>query len=155
MPAIDGALTTERPPHMSEAHDVALKMIAAIEGGRIEEAARLHAPNCDFSEPDGSHRSLDRWSETSHAMVGAAPDAKWEITSILEAGDSVAVEFHWRGTHSGPLPTKQGAVPASGRRIDLRSCMILKVEDGLITEHHGYMDRLEFLSQLGLMGGEG
>jgi steroid delta-isomerase-like uncharacterized protein len=140
---------------MSEAKDVALKMIAAVEDGRIEEAARLHALDCEFSEPDGSHRSVDRWSETSRAMVAAAPGAKWEITRVLEAGDTVAVEFHWRGTHSGPLPTKQGTVPASGRPIDLRSCMILTVQDGRITEHHGYMDRLEFLSQLGLMGGEG
>lgn len=140
---------------MSEAKDVALRMIAAIESGRIDEAAQLHTPDCDFSEPDGSHRSVERWSETSRAMVGAAPGAKWEITTVLEAGDSVTVEFHWRGTHSGPLPTKQGTVPASGRQIDLRSCMVLKVEDGRITEHHGYMDRLEFLTQLGLMRGDG
>ena len=65
------------------------------------------------------------------------------------------------GTHKGPLrhgfdrrllgPKSDGVLPPTGNRIELRGCVVYKVEGAEISESHIYYDQLEFLNQLGLV----
>jgi len=45
-----------------------------------------------------------------------------------------------------------GVILPTGNRIELRGCVVYKVEGGEISESHIYYDQLEFLKQLGLVG---
>jgi hypothetical protein len=68
----------------------------------------------------------------------------------LFGDDAAATEVTFTGTHTGPLPTPNGPVPPTGRRVSLRSVSILRVEAGLVASERVYLDQLELVTQLGL-----
>src|SRR5207245_11503046 len=48
-------------------------------------------------------------------------------------------------------PESDGVVPPTENRIELRGCVVYKVEQGEISERHVYYDQLEFLTPVGLV----
>ena len=97
---------------------------------------------------------LQSWGE-------ALPDLSWTRLRGFGQGDWVCVELLITGTHKGPLrhgfdrrllgPKSDGVVRPTGNRIELRGCVVYKVEGGEISESHIYYDQVEFLKQLGLV----
>jgi predicted ester cyclase len=81
----------------------------------------------------------------------ALPDAHMEIESTVEGGDWVAVRARFRGTHSRPLRTPQGEIPASGNALDLPFADFFRVEDGKAIEHYVYYDVMSMMGQLGAL----
>lgn len=59
------------------------------------------------------------------------PDWRNETLSLLADGNVVVARWHAWGTHSGPF----GAIPASGRRMDVFATSTLEIEKGLIRRH--------------------
>lgn len=54
-------------------------------------------------------------------------------------------------SHTAPLATPQGEVPATGRDIDVPFAGIFEVEGDRIRSIHFYLDRVGFMARLGLM----
>jgi ketosteroid isomerase-like protein len=80
------------------------------------------------------------------------PDARAIVEHTVEAGETVAVEGRFTGTHTGPLATDEGDVDPTGAAVDLRFADVSRVRDGKIVAYHTYYDQLGLLTQLGLMG---
>ena len=61
------------------------------------------------------------------------------------------VEFTGHGTHTGPLTTAAGLIPATGRSVTLHLCDVLRVprREGVLPQHH-YLDTGAMMAQLGL-----
>jgi predicted ester cyclase len=79
------------------------------------------------------------------------PDARMDLVSVIESGDTAAGEIMYSGTNTGPMPTPTGSMmPATGRNIALPGEFIMKVEDGKITSFHGYYHQASMAQQLGL-----
>jgi ketosteroid isomerase-like protein len=71
---------------------------------------------------------------------------------VLEQGDRVAAEWTWVGTHTGPLVLRDGtALPATGKRVELRGMELVRVRDGKIAEYHVYWDGMAAATQLGVL----
>lgn len=70
---------------------------------------------------------------------------------MLEAGDAIAVEGTFVGTHTGPMQGPGGTVAPTGRRLELPFADFFTVREGTVVEHHIYYDQLGFLAALGLM----
>jgi len=123
----------------------------------------LHVDNIVMSVPDlpvplegrvAVQERLRSWGE-------ALPDLSWTRVRGFGQGDWVCVELLITGTHKGPLHQgfdqklleqhSDGVVPPTGNRIELRGCVVYKVEQGEISESHIYYDQLEFMKQLGLV----
>jgi steroid delta-isomerase-like uncharacterized protein len=83
----------------------------------------------------------------------AAPDAHIEGHRYFESGDTIVVEGTYSGTHTGPLMTPAGEIPATGRHFAFTFCDVLQARDGKVSSHRVYFDQVDFLSQLGLMPG--
>ena len=82
----------------------------------------------------------------------AFPDAKATFNRELQSGNTVVLEQTWRGTHQGPLQTPKGTIPATGKRIDVRACMMVEVlGDKASTQRH-YFDMGTLLQQIGVAG---
>jgi steroid delta-isomerase-like uncharacterized protein len=81
----------------------------------------------------------------------AFPDSRGEVTSMFAAEGCAAVEAILRGTHTGIMQSAAGALPPSGRRVELRVCEIFQIKNGKITRHATYYDALGFMQQLGVM----
>ena len=87
----------------------------------------------------------------------AFPDTEVTVEDAFasEAGDRVAGRFTYRATHAGEF---MGARP-TGRRVEMTSIDVWRVEGGRFVEHWDELNGLEFFGQLGLVpsgqGGEG
>jgi steroid delta-isomerase-like uncharacterized protein len=79
----------------------------------------------------------------------AFPDAAGKVTSAVGSGNMVALEVTWTGTHSGPLETAEGTIPASGKRQETPAAIVLTFEGGKIKEDKQYFDLMTLLKQIG------
>lgn len=121
---------------------------AAGYSSHYAEDARLIGPF--FPEPLVGRDVIE---ETTASMSAAFPDMRWTIVSLLEDGSRVACELHIEGTHSGPLSTPDGDIPATGRQVSFDLAEILEfTDDDLVAEHREYMDPGAMMAQLGLNG---
>jgi predicted ester cyclase len=74
-----------------------------------------------------------------------------ETARVFEIGDTAIAEGNFVGTHTGPLATPNGAVPATGRRMDLPFSDFFEVKDGKVISHRVYFDQMALMAQLGLL----
>ncbi len=85
-------------------------------------------------------------------LTDAFPDATYEAVYAHESGDTAVDEGYVVGTNTEPLAMPTGeSIPATGKRIRVRSCDVATVQNGLITSHRFYFDQMDFLGQLGLL----
>lgn len=78
-----------------------------------------------------------------HSM---APDLTYTVDDWATSGDVTWVRSTGRGTATGPF-----FGPPSGRPLEFTVIDIVRVRNGLITEHWGSPDRFAVLAQTGLL----
>lgn len=86
------------------------------------------------------------------AFKTAMPDIVIQPTNTIAAGDQVVIEFVAVGTHTGPLMTPNGAVPASGNRVSLNVVEIHEWQHGKLSRLVNYQDAMSLLMQVGALG---
>ncbi len=79
----------------------------------------------------------------------AFPDAAGTVTSAVASGNTAALEVTWKGTHTGPLGTAEGTIPASGKRQETPGAIFFTFEGGKIKESRQYFDSMTLLKQIG------
>jgi steroid delta-isomerase-like uncharacterized protein len=97
-----------------------------------------------FRGPDGSLKFSRMWAD-------AFPDGRVEIDRVISAGDQVVLQFTGRGTHTGPLRSSGGEIPATGRSVTLNLCDVHEIRNGKIHSVESYFDSASLLTQLGVM----
>jgi len=96
-----------------------------------------------FPGTDGVRKYNTMWAD-------GFPDGSITIDRILTSDECVVVEFTGRGTHTGPLVTSMGSIPATGRSVTLQLCDVLEFMDGKVRSQHTYFDSGSLMAQLGL-----
>jgi steroid delta-isomerase-like uncharacterized protein len=99
----------------------------------------------------GRIEGIDAFLAFEAAFHDAFPDGHMEISHIIEAGETVASEGAFTGTHTGPLAGPSGTIEATGKSLRLPFADFFRFSNGQIVEHHIYYDQITFLTQLGLM----
>ena len=67
----------------------------------------------------GTERKIEGPEQIVELFKGwktAFPDAAGTVTSAVASGNTAVLEVTWKGTHTGPLETAEGTIPASGKR---------------------------------------
>jgi C-1 hydroxylase len=77
---------------------------------------------------------------------GAFPDWHEEIDLMIAEGDKVAYITTGTGTHTGPM----GELAPTGKRVEVISYVVQRIENGRIAETWVGWDNLAVLSQLGV-----
>jgi steroid delta-isomerase-like uncharacterized protein len=78
----------------------------------------------------------------------SSSDFRFEVVSLLTAGNDYANEWIMLGTNDRELP----GVPATGRSFRVRGASIGKLDaSGRIVENRDYYNLVELLTQLGLL----
>ena len=81
----------------------------------------------------------------------AFPDARFTLRAVIEAGETAAVEYNLIGTHSGPLATPDGEIPATGKQLNMDGAVFSRLDaQGEVVEERRYFDVAGMLTQLGL-----
>jgi steroid delta-isomerase-like uncharacterized protein len=83
----------------------------------------------------------------------ALPDATGTVSNAIAGDDIAALEIRWDATHTGPLETPAGTIPASGNRIAVDASFWARYEGDRIQEIHHHLDVLALLQQIGALPG--
>ena len=80
------------------------------------------------------------WRQIMVEFFAAFPDWRWEMTSLIAAGDRVVCEFTETGTFTKPYSIMPGLVlPPTGESFTDFDCDCFDVKDGLITQIRAYV----------------
>jgi steroid delta-isomerase-like uncharacterized protein len=82
-------------------------------------------------------------------LFAAFPDFRFEVLDVVAGDERVAVEWSARGTFDGS-GRFEGLRP-NGATVDLQSCDVLTVRDGLVQRNDAYMNGAEMARQLGAL----
>jgi steroid delta-isomerase-like uncharacterized protein len=132
--------------------DAATAPILAYNAKNWDEVARTITSDAIYDEvanrraARGGSDVVTMWKGWAEAM----PDSNATIESVHVSGDTVILELTWRGTHTGPLRTPGGDLPATGNTMEVRSCFIADVADGKTRVMRHYFDMATMLAQLGI-----
>src|SRR4051812_23933115 len=89
---------------------------------------RLFTPNCLIEAPGVELHGIEGARAFDKVWQTALPDV--QIASLHRATGShlVMCENQIQGTHTGPLVTADGTLPASGRRFEERYMAVIELE---------------------------
>jgi len=115
----------------------------------FERVAAAFAKSCEYESIAAASvmRTGAEIAEGLRAWAAAFPDGFVEMTNVIATGPWVVVEWHARGTQTGPLRGE----PPTGRRFERQGCAVAEVEDGKIVRYRDYYDRAQMYEPLGLM----
>ena len=99
-------------------------------------------------------RRLQGVSQIIEAWQGwakAFPDSKATFVGEYASGDTAVLEMVWKGVHTGPLQMPTGAIPPTGKAIEMPACQVVKVEGGKVQTMTHYFDLATMLRQIGAL----
>lgn len=134
---------------MTEIRTLVTRMFDAIDNARYDQLTTAVWEDVEHTNPMATMHSAAEWAEFSRNWATAVPDGRHTVTRVLQDGDWGAIEGSYRGTHTGPLQTPQGELPATGRSVELAFGGFGHVRDGRLDVVHVYMDLLSVMAQLG------
>jgi steroid delta-isomerase-like uncharacterized protein len=132
--------------------DAAKASIIAYNEKNWDRVKETVAPTLVYDEV-GTHRKITGVNDVIDAWKGwaqAIPDSKATFEREVASGNTVTLEVTWRGTHTGPLKTPEGEIPASGRKVELRAVQVVDVRDGKAQSIRQYFDMATLLQQIGV-----
>jgi len=92
-----------------------------------------------------------QYDQVRQGFDSGFPDARTELVSIIESGDTAAGEVMFIATNTGSMPSPAGGqIPPTGKKVNLPGAFIMKVKDGKITSYHLYFDQASMAQQLGM-----
>jgi ketosteroid isomerase-like protein len=100
---------------MGRPRDSAERFYERFGAGDLDGAAGLFSSDCTHVTPAGQ-QDANAWKAFAEAFRRALPDAHMEIVSVVEAGDAVAIEARFRGTHRGAPRDPAGRDPCERQR---------------------------------------
>ena len=137
---------------MTEAKETTARFVAAFNAHDEKALNELHSDDIKFNAP-GGFKATNAKEATAFAMtwLRAFPDGKMTVRTELTSGPWVIQEVVMEGTHTAPLQSPNGPIPATYKKVKGYGVQILKVDNGKITEARIYFDQLDQMSQLGLI----
>lgn len=118
------------------------KDLATIAGFGTASSEWLDVPFAATSR--GERAIIDPWQSWFEIF----PDATCEVRSLVALGDHVVAQGIGRGTHRGVFPSPAGALPPTGRTMEVQFCDVYRLEAGKIVRADSYFDLYGLLAQL-------
>ncbi len=137
--------------------EIVRALFEAFDDGDLDRAAALVSDDFQLTDvaADRTFHGTTGCREWLEIFRTALPDARTELVNIFAEGDRVASEHVGRGTHRGPLVTPAGAIPPTGRAVEVRLAELYEIKDGKIIRLRAYYDSATLMRQLGLMPAHG
>lgn len=123
----------------------------AFVGGDLQVADEVLAENVVNVDPIIYHQpgtGKEGIKEGIRLIHQAFPDINAEIRELLAEDDRVMAQFVLSGTNTGLY---RGLPQPTGKHGSMRTILVFRVVDGQIAEISGVADRMEFLTQLGIL----
>jgi steroid delta-isomerase-like uncharacterized protein len=139
----------EAPPAL-ERHQQAVEAFNAHDADAVVDLYAAQAVLHDPQQPEPV-RGRDAIREGYAQMFRSFPDIRVNILNRHVEGDLMMYEIRLTGTNKGPIPSPDGDIPPTGRRIDLPGAVFADLDaEGRFRETRRYYDVAEMMRQLGL-----
>jgi steroid delta-isomerase-like uncharacterized protein len=132
--------------------ELARRQIDAFNNGDWELVRELLASDARYEEL-GTERTVEGPEKIIELFKGwktAFPDVVGTVRSSVASGNRAVLEVTWKGTHTGPLTTAEGTIPASGKRQETPAAVLYTFEGDRITASRHYFDSLTLMKQIGV-----
>lgn len=140
-------LTQDRPVVADNSATIK-NWVAAMAKGDLDKAP--YADDAETSDPNGKFKGKTQILESLKAWKTAFPQGTAEVTNQIVQGDHVASEIVYKATHTGPLVSSTGTIPATNKPIELKTMVVTLFRNGLIQRERTYFDRIDLMQQLGI-----
>ena len=130
---------------------IAREQVDCFNNGDWERMRGMLASDSRYDEL-GTQRKIEgpeKIVDLFKAWKAAFPDGAGTVTSVVSSANAVALEVTWKGTHTGPLESADGTIPASGKRQETPAALFFTFEGDKIKESRHYFDSLTLLTQIG------
>jgi steroid delta-isomerase-like uncharacterized protein len=107
----------------------------------------VYAPDVVWHNPEGDIQGIEEAKQFVAMFETAFPDISATVEDVVAEGDKVVSRVTIRGTHQGEV---EEFGPPTGRRVEVQSLSLHRIEDGKIVEEWNSWDNLSLLQQLGL-----
>ena len=125
------------------------RFLVAWHARDLEGFGRLLAPAFQYHAATVQAGSAQELFAMAGIVWTATPDEAIEILKVVVERDELAVEVRTTATHSGDLDFGGIVIPASGRRLDIRSAWMMTFEDGLLLRWREYGSIKQWVEQMG------
>ena len=137
---------------VSSTRDQYERVLQLYNAGDLEGLVNSYTEDAMLVTPDGTAQGraaiLEVWSRDKAAF----PARTVTIDVTVEQGDTIAAEFTWAATNTGPLVMPDGTeMPPTGKRIEAKGMELVQVRGGKLAVHHLYYDNMAVARQLGLL----
>ncbi|MGH7631049.1 MAG: ester cyclase [Gemmatimonadales bacterium] len=132
---------------------IAAAKAATIAYNNKDWAALRAAVTPDFIYDEvGTQRKVQGVEQAITLFQGwaaAFPDSRGTFGAAIASGNTVALEVTWEGTHQGTLQTPDGTVAPTGKRFEIRACLVMELTGEKVSLQRQYFDMATLLRQLG------
>jgi Predicted ester cyclase len=130
-------------------HTATIKQwVSAMAKGNLDHAP--YAEDAEISDPTGKFKGKAAILQSFKVWKTAFPQGTAEVTNQIALGDQVTSEVVYKATHTGPLVSSTGTIPATNKPVVLKVMLISSFRDGLIQRERSYYDQTDFMKQLGI-----
>jgi steroid delta-isomerase-like uncharacterized protein len=134
--------------------EMARNLYAAFNRGDLDSCLALAAQDVEvvLIPFDQTFRGHDGFRDFMGGFKRAFPDLTVTVTNQVATEDQVVSECSWTGTHSGPLLSPTGEIPATHKSVTRAVfCEVWTIRDGKVAVLRNYQDVSTWLRQLGLV----
>ena len=125
---------------------LAMRAQEAWSNGDIEALMEVFSPDFVFHSQTGHDNSLEDAIYALKQHMITWPDRTFSVEEMFVKGDKVACMKTFRATNTVDV----GVLPATGKKVEIRSIDIIRIENGKIVEMWSVEDNLTFFKQLGM-----
>src|SRR2546430_11928510 len=120
---------------MPEVKDTTDRFVAAFNAHDERALNALHADDIKFNAP-GGFKATNAKDATAFAMtwLKAFPDGRMKVRSEITSGPWVVQEVLMEGTHTAPLESPTGPIPATHEKVSGYGVQLVRVANGNIEE---------------------
>jgi steroid delta-isomerase-like uncharacterized protein len=139
---------------MATPEEIGKRWVDAFNKKDIKALMALYAENAVNAQPHlpAPITGKKAIEEDLNGFLTAFPDAMMKAKQVVTQGNSMAMEWAFTGTHTGPLAGPTGTIPPTKKTVHVTGAEFLTHDaQGLIVNERGYFDLVSFMTQLGVM----
>lgn len=137
---------------MSKGTDFVNKWMDAVNRGDLEALVGMCHPDAVHVSLGETYRGAQGVRDLFKPIIDASSEREVQINHVTESGDAVVVEFVFRFKNTGPFVTPQGTLPRTDKSVSVASIIVYELRDDKLAGSRGTFDRLDLMTQLGLLG---
>jgi predicted ester cyclase len=133
-----------------DSREVAARYYEALGRNDLDGVISTLDPACHTDVPGATFEDREGVRAWMKAFFDAFPDIQHSIGELDVDGSRVGADVHVVATHTAPMATAQGTIPATGRPIEITARNEMRIEGDAIAELRIEFDAARFMGQLGV-----